>query len=244
KLLADASTQEEKEKILKREKNEKAILEANYKIDYQFDTKWQPFDTFNMSIGQGSNDYSVIQLANYVAAIANGGELMQPYVVEKIVSPDKKVIKETKPKVIRKISVSQNTLAETRRAMLAVTQKGGTAGFLFTNFPSNIQVGAKTGSAQTGRTGDNTLKEVHGVFIAFAPFDNPEIAFAGVVEYGYSGSTSAGYVAKAVFEQYFGIVDHLADAKAKQEEKNNKNAVNAGQKTAAGTGTLPKQTNP
>jgi penicillin-binding protein 2 len=195
-----------------------------------------------MSIGQGSNDYSVIQLANYVAAIANGGELMQPYMVEKIQSPNKKVVKEFKPKVIRKISVSPNTLAETRKAMLAVTQKGGTAGFLFTNFPSNIQVGAKTGSAQTGRAGDISLKEVHGVFIAFAPFDNPEIAFAGVIEYGYSGSTSAGYIAKAVFEQYFGIVDHLADEKAKKDEKDKKKDVTNEQKTTAGV--VVNQNNP
>ncbi|MEN6461985.1 MAG: penicillin-binding protein 2 [Syntrophomonas sp.] len=238
-LLADAGTEEEKEKILKQKKDEKATLEANYDIDYQYETNWQSWDTFNMSIGQGGNDYSVIQLADYVAAIANGGELMRPYMVEKIQSSSKKVVKEFKPEIVRNISVSPNTLAETRRAMLAVTQKGGTAGFLFTNFPSNIQVGAKTGSAQTGRTGDSPLKDVHGVFIAFAPFDNPEIAFAGVVEYGYSGSTSAGYVAKAVFEQYFGLVDHLADEKAKKDEKTKKNVITDGQETTTGAVVVP-----
>ena len=50
-----------------------------------------------------------------------------------------------------------------------------------------------------------TGKDFHGVFIAFAPYDNPEIAFAGVIEYGQSGSGSAGLVAKALFEEYFGI---------------------------------------
>lgn len=221
-LLADAASEEEKNKLLKQKKNEQAKIEANYKIDYQYDTNWQAWDTYNMSIGQGGNNYSVIQLADYVAAIANGGTLYQPYVVEKIQSPDKKTIKEFKPQVTRHVSVSPDNMAETRRAMLAVTQSGGTANFLFSNFPSNIQVGAKTGTAEPGRTGDNTKKDFHGVFVAFAPFDDPEIAFAGVVEYGYSGGTSAGLVAKAVFEQYFGIVDHLAEIK-NQEIQDAKN---------------------
>jgi penicillin-binding protein 2 len=210
-LINQASSDEERSKYEKEYKNEKARLEAYYNIDYNFDTKWQAFDTFNMSIGQGSNDYTPIQLANYVATIANGGELMEPYVVSKITTHEGKVVKQFKPQVVHNVNVSPDTLAETKRAMLAVTQPGGTAAFLFSNFPANIQVGAKTGTAETGRQGDNPKKEFHGVFIAFAPFDNPEIAFAGVVEYGYSGGTSAGLVAKAVFEQYFGLVDHMAE---------------------------------
>lgn len=222
KLINGAANEEERARYEKEYKNEKARLEAHYKIDYNFDTKWQTFDTLNMSIGQGYNDYTPIQLANYVAAIANGGELMKPYVVSKITTHEGKTLKQFKPEVVRNINVSTNTLAETRHAMLAVTQSGGTAAFLFSNFPANIKVGAKTGTAETGRQGDNPKKEFHGVFIAFAPFDNPEIAFAGVVEYGYSGGTSAGMVAKAVFEQYFGIVDHMAeiDAEAQKDAAN------------------------
>jgi penicillin-binding protein 2 len=74
-------------------------------------------------------------------------------------------------------------------------------------------VGAKTGTAQTGRVGDNKSKEFHGVFVAFAPYDDPQIAFAGLVEYGESGSGSAGKVAKAVFEEYFGLVSKEEDIK-------------------------------
>ncbi|HEX3010463.1 MAG TPA: penicillin-binding protein 2 [Syntrophomonadaceae bacterium] len=219
KLINEASSEEERSLYEKEFKNEKVRLEANYNIEYNFDTKWQMFDTLNMSIGQGSNDYTPLQLANYVAAIANGGELMEPYVVSKITNHDGKVLKQFEPQLTRKINVSPDTLAETKHAMLAVTQSGGTAAFLFSNFPANIKVGAKTGTAETGRQGDNAKKEFHGVFIAFAPFDNPEIAFAGVVEYGYSGSTSAGLVAKAVFEQYFGIVDHMAEIDAADQSQ-------------------------
>lgn len=216
-LLREASSREERERLLKKKEDEKAILEAQYKIDYNFNTKWQPFDTFNMSIGQGSNNYTVIQLANYVAAIANGGKLMQPHVVKKIVTPQGKVVKEFKPVVVRKVNVSPETIAETKRAMLEVTQPGGTAYHLFANFPPDIKVGAKTGTAETGRAGDNRKRDFHGVFIAFAPVDDPQIAFAGIVEYGFSGGGSAGYVAKAVFEQYFGIKDYIAEMEAKNE---------------------------
>jgi penicillin-binding protein 2 len=92
--------------------------------------------------------------------------------------------------------------------MARVTQGGGSVGFLFANFPADIKVGAKTGTAQTGRIGDDVLGEFHGVFIAFAPLDQPKIAYAGLVEYGQQGGSTAGQVCKAVFEQYFGLVDH------------------------------------
>ncbi|SHG78553.1 peptidoglycan glycosyltransferase [Thermosyntropha lipolytica DSM 11003] len=216
-LLQEAVSKEERERLLKKKANEKTILEAQYQIDYNFNTKWQPFDTFNMSIGQGSNNYTIIQLANYVAAIANGGKLMQPHVVKKIVNPQGKVVKEFKPTVVRKMNVKPETIAETKRAMLEVTQPGGTAYHLFANFPAEIKVAAKTGTAETGRAGDDRKRDFHGVFIAFAPADDPQIAFAGIVEYGFSGGGSAGYVAKAVFEQYFGIRDYIAEIEATNE---------------------------
>lgn len=218
-LLADAADEEKKKSIQRAEKNERARLEAQYKIEYNFETTWQAFDTFNMSIGQGGNQYTVIQLANYAATIANGGYLMQPHLLKSITTPDKKKTQEIKPHVIHETSVSARTLALTRQAMMAVTQRGGTAAFLFTNFPPEVHVAAKTGTAETGRAGDHKDREYHGTFIAFAPAENPQIAFAGVVEYGQHGSESAGWVAKAVFEQYFGIVDHYAAIKAEEDRK-------------------------
>lgn len=208
-LEAAAADEKQLEKLAQKKKNEQAILEAQYKIDYNFNTNWQAFDTFNMSIGQGNNNFTVLQLADYVAAIANGGNLMQPHLVSRITDSKGNLIKEFKPRVIRKTDVSSLTIAETKRAMLAVTQPEGTAHYLFADFPENVAVGAKTGTAQTGRVGDNIMKEFHGTFIAFAPYDDPQIAFAGIIEYGQSGSGSAGYVARDVFEHYFGIKDHL-----------------------------------
>lgn len=210
-----AGSEEEKKSIEAKKAKEKSLLEAQYNIDYQFDTTWQSFDTFNMSIGQGANNYTVIQLANYVATIANGGKLMKPHILKKIVSPENKVIKEMEAELISYVDINSSSLAETQRAMAQVTRPGGTAYSLFYQFPKNIQVGAKTGTSETGRSGDIKDQDFHGVFIAFAPLDNPEIAFAGVVEYGRHGSESAGYVARDVFEQYFGLKDHYTEAKKK-----------------------------
>ena len=215
-LISAASGTGEVQDLEKKKKNEQAQLEAQYQIDYNFDTAWQAFDTFNMSIGQGSNQYSVIELVDYVAAVANGGDLLRPHVLSAVLSPDKNVIQQIKPEIIRHVSVSAQTLAETRRAMVGVTQSGGTASLLFSNFPATIQVGAKTGTAETNRVGDDAQHEFHGVFVAFAPADDPQIAFAGVIEYGQHGSDSVGYVAKDVFEQYFKIKDHYAEIKAQQ----------------------------
>lgn len=64
---------------------------------YKWDLDWQVYDTLNMSIGQGYNQYTILQLANYVAAIANGGTRWKPYLAQKITGPDGKVIKEFQP---------------------------------------------------------------------------------------------------------------------------------------------------
>ncbi len=211
KLLGAAKDDNEKRNLERKLKQERIKMEAQYEIDYSFETNWQAFDTYNMSIGQGDNDYTVIQLANYVATIANGGHLMRPHVVGSIVTNEKRVLETFHPQLIHDVELKEDSIRETRKAMLAVTQPGGTAHFLFYDFPKEIGVAAKTGTAQTGRAGDNILKEFHGVFVAFAPYDDPEIAFAGVVEYGHHGSESAGYIAKDIFEQYFGLVNHLAE---------------------------------
>ncbi len=224
-LIAAATSADAVQDLEKKKKNEKAQLEAQYNIDYNWDTNWQAYDTFNMSIGQGANQYTIIELADYVAALANGGDLLRPHILKEILSPDKVVTQEIKPEIVRHVSESAQTLAETRRAMIGVTKPGGTASFLFTNFPASIDVAAKTGTAETNRVGDDAQSEFHGTFIAFAPADNPQVAFAGVIEYGQHGSDSVGWVCKDVFEQYFGLIDHYAAIKAQASSSANQSAL-------------------
>ena len=118
-LMKKAKDQEEIDRLQIEKENESIQLEAQYRIDYNFNTKWQAFDTFNMSIGQGYNDYTVLQLTNYVAAIANGGYLMKPHLVSRITDPEGNIVKDIKPEVLKEIDVKAETIAETKRAMLA-----------------------------------------------------------------------------------------------------------------------------
>lgn len=99
-LMKKAKDQEEIDRLQIEKENESIQLEAQYRIDYNFNTKWQAFDTFNMSIGQGYNDYTVLQLTNYVAAIANGGYLMKPHLV-KIVVNGQEIDSDVAPQIIK-----------------------------------------------------------------------------------------------------------------------------------------------
>lgn len=220
-LIKNESDPDKIEKLEKEREAEKSRLEGQYRSDYNWETQWQSYDTFNMSIGEGFNSYTVIQLANYISALANGGHLMQPYLVDRIEAGNDRIIKKFEPRVKHEMDVKPQTLAETRKAMLAVTQPGGTGYYLFSQFPAEIQVGAKTGTAEVRNPGASAQNDYNGVFVAFAPYDDPEIAFAGIVEYGNHGSESAGLVARKVFEQYFGLVDYLAVPEEETKQNNN-----------------------
>ncbi|MBE3572596.1 MAG: penicillin-binding protein 2 [Moorella humiferrea] len=208
-LLA-AAAPEEREKLLKQKEQELRQIRAEYQINYNFNTTWQPFNTYNTAIGQGDNNYTVIQLANYIATLANGGTRWRPYVVDKVIGADGSLKKEYRPEVMERVAVSQEAMAQVRQAMLAVTQSAdGTAAFLFRDFPPDIKVAAKTGTAQTGLAGDDKNNDFHGLFVAFAPYDDPEIAIAVIIEYARHGGDSAGVVGREVFAQYFGLTDIL-----------------------------------
>lgn len=200
KPLADAIDDNEKKKIINRKNQEIALVEADYKEKVAFYVDWRLFDSYNNAIGQGYNSYSLIQLANYVATIVNGGKRYKPYLVDEIIDPvTKEVVKKNQPEVVNEVSVSKETLETIKKAMAGVTSGEGTANWLFADTPE-FSGGGKTGTAQRASQSDI----YNGMFVAFAPYDDPEIAFAGVVEYGGHGGDTAGYVAKAAFKQYFG----------------------------------------
>ena len=170
-------------------------------------SEWHAADTFNVSIGQGRQNYTPLQLAVYAASLANGGTVYQPYVVDKVVDDAGNIVLQNTPVVKQQADISEETLRKVKEAMCRVTSAGGGASGLFAHFPSDIRVAAKTGTAQPGRAGYivGNKQYYDGLFICYAPADNPQVAFACVMEYGYSGSGSAGYVAKAVLEEYFAL---------------------------------------
>ncbi|MDR1205551.1 MAG: penicillin-binding protein 2 [Peptococcaceae bacterium] len=195
---------------LERELRDKVrVWESERASQLEHYTNWHEFDTYNTGIGQGYNQYTVMQLAAYTSAIANEGLYQTPYVVRRVVASDGTVVEETAPQT-RQVAVPADVIKEVKQSILTVTQPGGTAWSLFRHFPPEIKVGAKTGTAQPGRPGYVKNKDFDGVFIAFAPADDPQIAFAGVMEFGQGGTVSIGLVAKKVFETYFNVAPQAA----------------------------------
>lgn len=159
------------------------------------DQVWYPGETVITAIGQGNNLYTILQLATMYSAIANGGSLYVPYVVDKIMAPDGKIVKSFQPQLKRKVNVSQRSLEIIRKGLEMVVSPGGTAYRSFADFP--IQVAGKTGTAENSHGDD------HGLFAGYAPADDPEIAVAVIIEQGGSGSAAAAPVARKIFEAAF-----------------------------------------
>jgi len=152
-------------------------------------------DAGRLAFGQGPETgeprTTPLQLAMVAAAIANGGLVMRPYVVEKIIAPDGSEVTKTKPDTLGR-AVSENTATEVRRMMEAVVSGGtGTAAQI-----PGISVAGKTGTAESGVAGRNTTS-----FVAFAPAGNPRVAVAVILErQSGTGGTTAAPIAKAIME--------------------------------------------
>ncbi|AFM43155.1 penicillin-binding protein 2 [Desulfosporosinus acidiphilus SJ4] len=202
--LAQAKDTQTKQKLQSAEDQEKKQVQVWYQQMVDQYVAWKAYDSYNNAIGQGYNDYTPLQLANYVATIVNGGKHYRPYIVNKISDPlTGKVVMQNQPKVENTVSISPDVLATVKQGMQAATTGEGTAAFLFSDIP-DFSGGAKTGTAQTGSVNTSNADVYNGMFVAFAPYDHPQIAFAGVVEYGSHGGDTAGYVARAAFMKYFG----------------------------------------
>ena len=150
-------------------------------------------DTLQFAIGQ-LNAFTPLQLANYAATLANGGTHYRATLISKVVSYDlSEVYDENEPEVVNTVEISDTTLNAVKEGMLSVTVDG-TGRAALGDYP--IKVGGKTGTSQTNSGAD------HSVFIAFAPFDNPQIAISVVLEHGNNGY-AAGTVVRSILDAYF-----------------------------------------
>ncbi len=161
---------------------------------------WLPGDTVNLAVGQGDLLVTPLQVARMMAAVANGGTLYRPYVVARIAAGGTEPEVAFGPEVVGTLPVSPEHLAIIREALAGVTTAPiGTATHRFTGM--SIPVAGKTGTAET--PGINA--QPHSWFAGYAPADNPQIAFAVVVENAGEGSTVAAPMARQVVEAYFGL---------------------------------------
>ena len=183
-----------------------ASKEAKAKITKE---EWQAGETVSAAIGQSYNNFTPLQIAKYIATLVNKGKEVNPTIIKTILNSDgteetKESIREFANKKLgikaeeetETLEIKPEYLTAILEGMRSVTgETGGTAYNVFKNF--NIEVGGKTGSAQTG-------KSVNAWFAGFAPFDNPEIAVAVIVEDGAQGSYTAEVV-RDIMAEYFGM---------------------------------------
>lgn len=172
--------------------------------------QWYLGETLSAAIGQSYNTFTPLQMAKYVAMVANGGKKIDVTIVKSIVNADGSEVprNEYESYVNEKLglteddteelSFNQENINAVLEGMRGVTsESGGTAYSTFKDF--DIEVGGKTGSAQTGIEG-----KTNAWFVGFAPFDDPEIAIVVFVRNGGHGGYTAE-VAKEIIAQYFGM---------------------------------------
>ncbi len=175
---------------------------------------YRPGYALNAAIGQGATKATVLQLALGYAAIANGGQLLQPQIVERILAPDGTVSSQLAPVVRRRIDAASGHLGLLARALRdTVHDKKGTA---YSALPASglpVAVAGKTGTAQVrsnkgsvrgGGEGWAWHSRPHAWFVGFAPADRPEIAFAVMVEHGGLGAKAAAPIAFSAVKARFG----------------------------------------
>ncbi len=159
---------------------------------------WWDGDTYNLSIGQSDLQVTPLQVAVAYSAIANGGTLYKPQIVQKIVSSDDSsvVVQEFKPEISGQLSIDPANLEVVRLGMRDAVRREYGSSLMLNNL--GIDIAGKTGTVETGRAG------VFNTWLAsFAPFDNPEIVFVATIE-GVEGLRAATLpVARDVLEYYF-----------------------------------------
>ena len=172
---------------------------------------WQLGETISASIGQGFNLVTPIQQVILMAAVANGGILLKPYLVKRIEGPEGQIQKEFFPEIVGQIGVDPDHLEQVRKALRDVVNSARGTGKK--SRLKNIIVSGKTGTAQVVRMKSNEELEKgevipvkyrdHAWFVAFAPYEKPVIAVAIIVEHGGHGGTTAGPIAGKIFKKYF-----------------------------------------
>ena len=172
---------------------------------------WLLGETISASIGQGFNLVTPIQQVIMMAAVANRGILLKPYLVKRIEGPEGQLRQEFFPEIIGQIGVDPDHLEQVRMALRDVVN--GARGTGKKSRLKNIIVSGKTGTAQVVRMkSDEELEKGeaipvkyrdHAWFVAFAPYEKPVLAVAIIVEHGGHGGATAGPIAGKIFKKYF-----------------------------------------
>ena len=165
---------------------------------------WYEGSVLSVAIGQESSQFTPVQLANYIATLVNGGTRNAVHLLKEVKSGDFSQVEYTyEPQVLGTIEIETENLQAVKAGMLALTTQGSVSQH-FRDLP--FQAGGKTGSAQVD---DQT--DANAIFVCFAPYDDPEVALALVVERGGSGS-ELGAMAADILSYYFSVQETRDEA--------------------------------
>ena len=166
------------------------------------DQEWTDGQTITAAIGQSYNLFTPLQLANYVATLVGGGDHYQAHLLKNVKAYDNsRLLYMYDDNPINTVEMSDTTLSAVTRGMHELTVSGSVA-YAFENCV--VSAGAKTGSAQVGTDIAN------GVFVAYAPYENPEIAVAIVIEKGGSGAALANTAVEIINSWFSRVQDGTA----------------------------------
>jgi penicillin-binding protein 2 len=187
--------------------NEKGgVIPTTQWKEKKYGKKWFRGETISVGIGQGYVLTTPIQLASMIATVANEGTVYRPHLVKRIVDPDGKVLKEFIPEIIRRVKDKQASFRLVKEGLLAVVNESGGTGGAARLY--EVKVAGKTGTSQVVKLRD-TKRAVpyeyrdHALFVAFAPYEKPEVAVAVVIEHGEHGGSAAAPIAGRILRAYF-----------------------------------------
>lgn len=155
--------------------------------------------TLSAAIGQGNNQFTPLQMANYIATLVNGGNNYEAHLLKEVKSSDYSETLYTYQPVLRNsIEISDSALDAVKKGMLDLSKTSSMKPY-FSSLP--VEVGCKTGTAEVTGAAD-----ANAVFVCFAPYDDPQVALCIVAEQGSKGSSLAS-VAAGMLAQYFATSD-------------------------------------
>ena len=158
---------------------------------------WYAAETIQAAIGQSEQQFTPLQIASYVATVVNGGTKYTPHLLKQITDYTNSQVVQEEKITAQEYEFSASSIKAIKEGMRGVVTEDGTASSVFKNFP--IEVGGKTGSAQTTKG-----RSAHGVFVSFAPYDDPEIVVCVVGEYAGSGGSVAP-ICVDIYDYYFNL---------------------------------------
>ena len=177
----------------------------------RFDEPWMGGETLSIAIGQGFNLWTPIQLATSYAAIANGGALLRPFVVQQVEDPQGNVLRSWGTDTLGRVPVSRSSLSTLRAALRGVVHDEHGTGWRMRRLAHGLDAAAKTGTAQVvalsvseGLDPDEMPEALqdHAWFVTYVPAERPRILVAVLVEHGGSGSAVAAPIARRVVDAF------------------------------------------